>query len=98
MIRLLSHVLGLDNLAGMWYGFWSGFGSITIPPILTSFPIVFVLLRRHNCHHHLCWRIGRHPVEGSPYVVCRKHHPHVPDRVTTDHLNRAAGPHRRGVA
>lgn len=23
----LLHVLGVDNVAGPWYGFWSGFGS-----------------------------------------------------------------------
>lgn len=66
----LSHVLGLDNLSGPWYGFWSGIGgdlSIMATPV--------VLLRKHNCHTPRCWRIGRHPIEGTPYVVCRKHHP-----------------------
>ena len=60
---------------GTHYLFWSGFGSIVIPPLLTAVPIMWVLLRRHNCHAKGCWRIGRHQVEGTTYVVCRHHHP-----------------------
>ena len=41
----LAHVLGIDNLSGRWYGFWSGFfGDVSI----LSMPLI--LLRRHNCH------------------------------------------------
>ena len=36
---------------------------------------VYAILRRHNCHVQGCWRIGRHRVAGTDYVVCRKHHP-----------------------
>jgi len=82
----IAHLMGLDNLAGYWYGFWSGIGSIFIPPTLTSTPIVLVMLRRHNCHQHLCWRLGRHPVEGTPYVLCRRHHPEVPDQVSAEQI------------
>jgi hypothetical protein len=35
----------------------------------------YAILRRHNCHAKRCWRIGRHQVSGTTYVVCRKHHP-----------------------
>jgi hypothetical protein len=35
----------------------------------------YAILRRHNCHVRGCPRIGRHPVAGTTYVVCRKHHP-----------------------
>lgn len=69
-MNLLLHVLGVDNVSGRWYGFWSGFGgdiSILAAPL--------VLLRRHNCHTRGCWRIGRHPVEGTAFLVCRRHHP-----------------------
>lgn len=69
----LAHILGLDDMAGRWYGFWSGFGSdlgeIAIIGGLIS------IVRRHNCHVHHCWRVGRHPVQGTPHVVCRRHHP-----------------------
>jgi hypothetical protein len=34
------------------------------------------IYRKHNCHAKGCWRVGRHPVEGTSYIVCRKHHPH----------------------
>jgi hypothetical protein len=35
----------------------------------------YAILRKHNCHAKRCWRIGRHGVSGTTYVVCRKHHP-----------------------
>jgi hypothetical protein len=73
MIRGLLHVLGVDDVSGRWYGFWSGFGSdlgLIVTPL--------VLLRKHNCHTKWCWRLGRHPVEGKTWTVCRKHHPENP--------------------
>jgi len=70
----LSHILGLDNLSGPWYGFWSGFGSdlgeVTILGALGS------LYWKHTCHVDRCWRLGRHPVAGTGFTVCRRHHPH----------------------
>ncbi len=66
---------------GSQYGFWSGFGSdIAEVAILGG---VIQLYRKHNCHVRGCWRVAHHPVEGTPYVVCRKHHPTVPDRGPT---------------
>lgn len=69
----LAHILGLDNASGHWYLFWSGIGSD-----ITEFGIVVglvALVRKHQCHVDRCWRIGRHPVGGTAYIVCRKHHP-----------------------
>lgn len=69
----LLHVLGVDNVSGPWYGFWSGFGSD-----LGELAIVGGLVNvasRHKCHVHRCWRIGRHPVAGTLHVACRRHHP-----------------------
>ena len=46
------------------------------------------ILRRHNCHVKGCWRIGRHPVRGTTYIVCRKHHPDdspTAERVLAEH-------------
>jgi hypothetical protein len=60
---------------GPHYLFWSGIGGIFIPPLLTAVPIVWAVLRSRNCHVHRCWRLGRHPVEGTPFTVCRRHHP-----------------------
>jgi hypothetical protein len=66
----LLHVTGIDNSSGRWYGFWSGFASD-----LALFGGLFHYTRKHTCHVHRCWRIGRLHVEGTPYTVCRKHHP-----------------------
>ena len=34
------------------------------------------LLRHHNCHVRGCWRLAKHKVAGTDYIVCRHHHPH----------------------
>jgi hypothetical protein len=51
------------------YDFLSGLAGLSI------FGLLLAQLRKHNCHVHGCWRIGRHPVEGTAYTVCRHHHP-----------------------
>ncbi len=43
---------------------------------ITLFGGAYAILRRHNCHVKGCWRIGRIPVRGTSYIVCRRHHPH----------------------
>ena len=60
----LLHVLGIDDLSGRWYGFWSGFGSD-----LGEFAIVAVVWHHLNCHEPGCWRIARHHMNGR----CRRH-------------------------
>lgn len=66
--------IGLTNASGPQYLFWSGFfGDMSI------FAAAVVLYRRHNCHARWCWRIARHPVEGTHYVTCRHHHPEMED-------------------
>lgn len=76
MVISLAHWLyvhlGIPG-SGPWYGFWSGFGS-DVGEVAIAGGLV-TLVRRHNCHVHRCWRIGRHQVEGTPHVVCRRHHP-----------------------
>lgn len=72
----LTHVLGLDSASGGWYLGWSGFGSD-----LAELAIVgglIGLLRKHNCHVRRCWRIGRHPIAGTGWIVCRRHNPALP--------------------
>lgn len=91
----LGHLLGLDNLSGPWYGFWSGFGSDLAE--ITLIGALLGLLRKNNCHVHGCWRIGRHPVEGTTYTVCRKHHPDPPlsaEHVAQRHRIAQAWAHR----
>lgn len=69
----LPHTLGIDDASGAWYLWWSGIGAD-----LGYLAIVGTLaasIRRHNCHVRPCWRIGRFPVAGTHWVVCRAHHP-----------------------
>jgi hypothetical protein len=69
-VTWLLHVLGVDDVSGRWYGFWSGFGSD-----ISELAIVGAVLggyRKHNCHAKGCWRIGRHVVDGTPW--CNRHH------------------------
>jgi hypothetical protein len=69
-MQLLAHILGLDDASGRWYSFWSGiFGDASI----LSVPAM--AMRRHNCHVKRCPRLGRHPVAGTTWTVCRRHHP-----------------------
>jgi len=91
MPHLLMHLLGLDNVSGPWYAFWSGFGSD-----ISEFALIgagLTLYRRHTCHvdaPRFCWRPGVHPVPGTPYRACKRHHPHVPEQVTAGHIADAA--------
>lgn len=71
--RSLLHVLGVDNVSGPWYAFWSGFASDIGEVVLVG--SMLAIVRKHNCHVRRCWRVGRHPVAGTGYMVCRKHHP-----------------------
>lgn len=67
------HITGADNEGGVIYALWSGAGGD-----IGSIPIVFgvvMLYRKHTCHVRHCWRLQRHPVAGTDYVVCAKHHP-----------------------
>lgn len=77
MWQTLGHFFGLDDLSGAFYGFWSGVGS-DISELLILGGVI-QLYRRHACHVSSCRRIGKHHVDGTPYVVCAKHHPDVPD-------------------
>jgi hypothetical protein len=80
--HFLLHILGVDNVSGEWYGFWSGIGGD-----LSIFGAVFVVLRKHNCHYRWCWRIGRFKTSDGTYVLCRKHHPD--DSPTSEDILRA---------
>lgn len=66
----LAHLLGIDNEAGRFYAFWSGAGGD-----LSVLGAAGVFVRQRNCHVRRCWRLGRHPVDGSTWTVCRRHHP-----------------------
>jgi hypothetical protein len=86
----LPHILGIDTETGRWYAFWSGFGSDIGQVVIIGG--LLSIYRKHNCHVHGCWRLGRHPVEGTAYVVCRRHHPDGP--VTRNHVFDAHRAHK----
>jgi hypothetical protein len=79
----LEYYFGLTNLSGPWYGFWSGVGSDIAE--LAIIGGLITLVHKHNCHAKGCWRIGKHKVEGTEYVTCRKHHPE--DTPTAEHIH-----------
>jgi hypothetical protein len=73
MLKLLTHILGLDDPAGKWYLAWSGFFSDKG----AAWVGVIAFLRHRNCHQLWCWRVGKHPIDGTPFTVCRRHHPEI---------------------
>jgi hypothetical protein len=53
-----------------------GYNFVSGPlPNITLIAAALAILRRHNCHARGCWRVGRHPVDGTSYIVCKHHHP-----------------------
>ena len=88
LVDWLLHFFGvLPRTPSSAYNWWSGAGSD-----LGEAAIVGGLLhmaKTANCHVQGCWRIGNHPVEGTPYKTCSKHHPQTPDRITVEHIHRA---------
>lgn len=88
----ITHLMGVDYGVPyghwVWYSFWSGFGSLA----LVSSPII-MMWRHLNCHDPSdWWRIGRYPVAGGAYRVCRRHHPDPSIRehgVTREHIRAA---------
>jgi len=83
----LSHFLGMDDLSGPFYGWWSGAGSD-----LSELGILATLIahvRHINCEVHGCWHLGRH-MTNAGHTVCRRHHPDgapTASDVTTAHEN-----------
>lgn len=67
----ISHFLGFDG--DSWYSFWSGIGADLGQ--LAILGAAFGLYRKHNCHVHRCWRLGKAPIQGTSWVVCHRHHP-----------------------
>jgi hypothetical protein len=82
----LTYHTGSQNTSGAPpnYNFWSGFGSdlgeYTIAAGL--FGHIAVAWRTHTCHRYWwCWRSPRHPLDGTPYMLCARHHPCPPPAV-----------------
>lgn len=83
MINLFQDFLnwtGSNNTSGNQYGFWSGFGSdIGEFAIIGSIAVAY---RKINCHVEGCRRIGHYQLGGTPYKLCKRHHPDIPDKIT----------------
>jgi hypothetical protein len=79
------HTGTLHGGPDLYYNFWSGFGSDLGEATLISAVCVGVYtgVRKVNCHTKGCWRIGHHPLAGTPYILCRHHHPDVPNHGAT---------------
>jgi len=73
---------GTVNESGPYYGFWSGFGSdLGEATLIGAVSVgVYTGVRKVNCHTKGCWRIGHHQLEGTPYHLCKHHHPDVPTK------------------
>lgn len=78
---------GTIDLSSPYYGFWSGFGSDLGE--LSIVVVMYGVLRKHTCHVHHCLRLGHHPIGGTAYMVCAKHHPGVPRRITRSEIEKA---------
>lgn len=95
LLHWLAVHTGTINETGPYYGFWSGFGSDLGE--LTIFAAVIGIYKKHNCHERGCWRLAKFDVTGTPYKVCRKHHPTIPDKAIKGEIKRAhAKLHRSG--
>ena len=79
------HTGTLHGGPDVYYNFWSGFGSDLGEATLISAVClgVYTGVRKVNCHTKGCWRIGHHPLEGTPFILCKHHHPHVPNHGAT---------------
>jgi hypothetical protein len=85
----LAHAAGLDNAAGYPYLLWSGIGADLSEITLLGGAIAWYVHRK--CHVEGCWRLGRFPVEGTPFTVCRRHTPGgAPSHAHVLHLHRRA--------
>jgi len=77
---LALHTGTLHGGPDLYYNFWSGFGSdLGEATLISAVGVgVYAGVRKVNCHTKGCWRIGHHQLEGTPYILCRHHHPLVP--------------------
>ena len=73
---------GIVNESGLYYAFWSGFGSDLGE--LTIVVAVIGTARKWNCHIKGCWRLAHHEydLDGVQYHLCHKHHPATDTRPT----------------
>lgn len=76
----LAFATGSYNVNGVAHNYNAFSGSLSDVgqyTIATSLITTSVLLwRKNTCHRYWwCWRHPHHPLEGTPYKLCAKHHP-----------------------
>ena len=83
-----NHIIGVDTQGSVEYAFFSGFGA-WLSSTLGLTTIVVTLWHSLNCHVADCLWLGKFPVAGGQYKVCRHHHREVtghPRHITTEFL------------
>lgn len=70
-MHLLLHILGIDDMSGRWYAWWSGSGS-DVEELFLLGGAVFALYRRHQCETRRCLRLVRHQTAAGHHV-CHRH-------------------------
>lgn len=74
--------LGMANVAGPIYAFWSGSGSVLLPWFLNGLTLAGLFWWHNQCHVHRCyWYARRKTAAGEP--ACWRHHPE-PKRTVED--------------
>lgn len=74
-----------------WYNFWSGFGSDLGEAVIIG--SLIGLYQHHKCS--TCWRIGHHPVAGTPYKTCHKHATQtIHDQIHKEHERKYPAQHK----
>ncbi len=87
----MTHVLASATSLSWWwlwhplygpgYQLYSGIvGDISQVTVLGALGAFYW---HHTCHVHGCWRFAKHPVDGTPFRACRRHHPAILDAPVT---------------
>lgn len=64
--------LGVTNVSGRPYAWWSGSGSVILPPLITLAGISALYAWHHQCRERGCVRVVRHAEPGKPRY-CHRH-------------------------
>lgn len=77
---------GQAGLGCKGYNFWSGIAGSFLISLPNWFIAGFLFFRHTNCHAPWCPNVGKYPLEGTPFKLCKKHHPDIPDNLTLEHI------------
>jgi hypothetical protein len=80
----LVAVSGAHDESGAWYGLWSGLGG-ALPDVMIA-AALWAWYWHHTCHVSRCPRFARHPVPGTHWKTCHRHHPLLSGRITAQHI------------